>query len=69
MISNHAALRKSFSSFQLCSAILAISSLLTLLESFLEYFRARTFDAPLKSPSIASSISFSVMDILLGHQT
>ena len=64
MISNYAALRKSCSSFQFFLAILSISSLVTLLESFLECFRALTFDAPLKSPSIASSISFSVMGIL-----
>ena len=64
MITNQAALRKSFSSFQLCSAILTTNSLLTLIESFLEYFLALTRDAPLKSPAIASSISFSVMDIL-----
>ena len=36
----------------------------TLLDNFFACLRSLTCDAPLKSPSIASSISFSVMDSL-----
>ena len=45
-------------------AILSVNSLLKFLEFFFAHLRALTFEAPLKSLCMASSISFSVTDIL-----